>query len=229
MTLFDEHKSERRERIMAAARTLVAIKGYDGLTMRDLARAAKVSVPTLYNLFGSKDAILIAELQASASRIGARLATGDSFFTRGMASFDAGMELIAEAPEFYRAVTQMAMTSPETAPMRQRAVDAYVAIMAGNLAAAKQVDQLAAWAEPEIVARHMYAQFMACFLSWSVGELDWNTFRAAALSGICHILLGVVRGAFADDVLAFIHALHRDSSLHTALTEVRHVASRTQD
>ncbi|HEY6033695.1 MAG TPA: helix-turn-helix domain-containing protein, partial [Kofleriaceae bacterium] len=69
MSLFEEHKAERRERIIAAARTLVAERGYEGLTMRDLARAAKVSVPTLYNLFGSKDAILVSELEAMASSI----------------------------------------------------------------------------------------------------------------------------------------------------------------
>ena len=37
MGLIDEHKAERRARILAAARTLIAQRGYDGLTMRDLA------------------------------------------------------------------------------------------------------------------------------------------------------------------------------------------------
>jgi AcrR family transcriptional regulator len=225
MSLFEEHKTERRTRIMAAARKLVVTKGYAGLTMRDLARAARVSVPTLYNLFGSKDAILVAELEASAPRIAARMIAGNSFFTRGMAAFEAGMELIEEAPEFHRAVMQMAMTSPETAPMRRRAEESYIAIMAGNLKLAKAADQLARWAEPEIVARHMFAQYMACFLAWGLGELDWKLFRTAALSGICHILAGVARGAFADEVLAFIQELHREVAL-TESPEVRHVASR---
>lgn len=44
MSLFEEHKAERRARIIAAARALVTKHGYDGLTMRDLAAAARVSV-----------------------------------------------------------------------------------------------------------------------------------------------------------------------------------------
>ena len=64
MSLFEEHKAERRERILIAARKLVGEGGYDGLTMRDLARAARVSVPTLYNLFGSKDQLVEAYLDA---------------------------------------------------------------------------------------------------------------------------------------------------------------------
>src|SRR4030095_10174598 len=111
MSLLDEHKAERRARIGKAARQLVAERGYDGLTMRELARAARVAVPTLYNLFGSKDAILVAELEASARHIAARLPSGgDSFFARGMAAFEAGMSLIEGAPEFYRAVMRMFMT-----------------------------------------------------------------------------------------------------------------------
>jgi AcrR family transcriptional regulator len=208
MSLFEENKAERRGRILAAARKLVATRGYEGLTMRDLARAARVSVPTLYNLFGSKDAILVAELEASAMRMAAALPPADAgFFARGAAAFEAGMRMIEEAPEFHRAVMQMFLTSPETAPMRRRAEEAYIAIMAGNLEAAKRAGQLADWAQPAIAARHMFALYMSCFLAWGMGELDLPSFRAAALSGICHLLIGVARGPFAFEVEARLREL----------------------
>jgi AcrR family transcriptional regulator len=202
MSLFDEHKAERRTRILAAARKLVAARGYDGLTMRDLASAARVSVPTLYNLFGGKDAILIAELEQLAARMASRMPRiGElSFMARGEMGFELGMQMIAEAPEFFRAVLRMALTSPESSPMRRRAEEGFIAIMVGNLAAAKAAGQLAEWAEPDVVARHMFAHYMAVFLSWSLGELDLATFRLAALSGVCHLLIGVARGAFHADV-----------------------------
>jgi AcrR family transcriptional regulator len=202
MTLFDEHKAERRTRILAAARKLVAERGYDGLTMRDLASAARVSVPTLYNLFGSKDAILIAELEQIAVRMAARMPPIGrmSFMARGELGFEAGMQIITEAPEFFRAVLRMALTSPESSPMRRRAEEGFIAIMTGNLVAAKAAGQLADWAEPDLVARHMFAHYMAVFLSWSLGELDLASFRLAALSGVCHLLIGVARGPFAADV-----------------------------
>ena len=208
MSLFEEHKAERRARILRAARQLIAERGYDGLTMRELARAARVAVPTLYNLFGSKDAILVAELEASARHIASRLPTGgDSFFARGMAAFEAGMSLIEEAPEFYRAVMRMFMTSPETDAMRRRVEFGYMAIMDSNLSAAKAAGQLADWAEPAVVSRHMFALYMASFLAWGMGEMDLASFRAAALSGCCHLLAGVARGQFAADVEARIREL----------------------
>ncbi len=223
MSLLDEHKAERRARIGKVARQLVAERGYAGLTMRELAQRARVAVPTLYNLFGSKDAILVAELEAQALEIAAHLPDGgDSYFARGMAAFETGMQLVEKAPDLYRAVMQMFMTSPESAGMRRRLEEGYIAIMASNLRAAKAAGQLADWAEPDTVARHMFALYMAEFLAWGVGELDQAGFRANALSGVCHILIGPARGQFAIDVEAKLRSLASQSPPK----EVHRAASR---
>jgi AcrR family transcriptional regulator len=52
---------ETRSRIAAAARTLLSQKGYAGMTIAGVARAAGVAVPTVYSIFGSKKGI-VAEL-----------------------------------------------------------------------------------------------------------------------------------------------------------------------
>jgi len=208
MSLLLEHKAERRARIGKIARQLVVERGYAGLTMRELAQKARVAVPTLYNLFGSKDAILVAELAESARTIAASLPRGgDSFFQRGMAGFEAGMRAIEDQPEFYRQCMHMFLTSPETAEMRRRVEDAHIAVMAGNLSAAKAAGQLADWADPTIVARHMFALYMATLIAWGLGEIDLPMFRTAALSGVCHLLAGVARGPFAAEVEAKLRTL----------------------
>jgi AcrR family transcriptional regulator len=208
MSLFENHKAERRARIRRAARRLVAEHGYDGLTMRALAREAAVSVPTLYNLFGSKDTILAAEIEEMATAIAAQLPLGgDSFFRRGQAAFDAVIHLIEQEPGLYRGVMQVLMTSPEAKPMRHRAEQAFTAIIASNLLAAKAAGQLADWAEPMTVAHHMFTSYMAVFLSWGLGEFDLARFRAVALSSVCHLLIGVARGQFALEVEAQLREL----------------------
>jgi AcrR family transcriptional regulator len=228
MGLLEEHKAERRGRILAAARKLVTTQGYEGLTMRELGTAARVSVPTLYNLFGSKDAILVAAIEASAVRIASEITTGDSYFARGIAAFDAGMSLIEHEPELYRAVMKMFLTStsPETLAMRRRVNEGYIALMAGNLTAAQAAGQLADWADPAIVARHMFASYISAFLGWSMGELDLPTFRAAALSAFCHLLAGVARGPFAADVEARLRELRATPLPFHNPQEVRDATSR---
>lgn len=53
-------KAKRRDEIIAAARTLFAKQGIDATTMADIAAAAGISTPTVFNYFGSKDGVLIA-------------------------------------------------------------------------------------------------------------------------------------------------------------------------
>lgn len=53
-------KAKRREEIIAAARRLFAQQGIDATTMADIAAAAGISAPTVFNYFGSKDGVLIA-------------------------------------------------------------------------------------------------------------------------------------------------------------------------
>ena len=220
MSLFDEHKAERRVRILAAARKLVTKCGYDGLTMRELAQVARVSVPTLYNLFGSKDAILVAELESTVQKIAAQIPlAGDSFFARGMAGFEAGMHIVEAQPELFRAALTMFLTSPEMAATRRRIEDGYIMVMAGTLSAAKAAGQLADWAEPAIVARHMFAQYIAIFMSWGIGDLDVPTFRLAAVSGVCHLLAGVARGQFATDVEAKLRSIRNSDVLRRFQTK----------
>ena len=53
----------RRQKILSAARKLVASQGYEGMVMSDLAEVAEVSPTTLYNLFNTKDELLLAALR----------------------------------------------------------------------------------------------------------------------------------------------------------------------
>lgn len=58
--LRDRKKAQRRQEILAVAKDLFDTRGIAASTMADIARAAGVSAPTVFNYFGSKDAILVA-------------------------------------------------------------------------------------------------------------------------------------------------------------------------
>ncbi len=53
-------KAKRHDEIIAAARSLFASQGIDATTVADIAAAAGISAPTVFNYFGSKDGVLIA-------------------------------------------------------------------------------------------------------------------------------------------------------------------------
>ncbi|WP_417268490.1 TetR/AcrR family transcriptional regulator [Celeribacter baekdonensis] len=58
--LRDRKKAMRREEILSHAKHLFAKQGINATTMGDIAEAANVSPPTVFNYFGNKDGILIA-------------------------------------------------------------------------------------------------------------------------------------------------------------------------
>src|SRR3954454_23229 len=135
MSLFEEHKAERRTRILAAARELIAARGYDGLTMRDLARASRVSVPTLYNLFGGKQALILGELESTFAAVVAGIATvtTGTVVDRALATCDAGNADLLAVPKYSRQLILLFLTSADTTAVRRASAEQYAELMADLL------------------------------------------------------------------------------------------------
>src|SRR5437868_2044890 len=58
MPLGIEKDLQRRTRILSVTRRLVSERGYNNITLSDIAKASGVTVQTLYNRFNSKDELL---------------------------------------------------------------------------------------------------------------------------------------------------------------------------
>jgi AcrR family transcriptional regulator len=90
-------KRETRERIADAAARLFAEHGYDGVAMRDVARAADVSEQTLYNYFPTKEGLVLDRADEYRERYAAAVANRDASLTPA----DALRPLIAEDLELF--------------------------------------------------------------------------------------------------------------------------------
>jgi AcrR family transcriptional regulator len=196
MSLIDEQKAERRARILAAARRLIADHGYDALSMRTLARESRVSVPTLYNLFGSKHALLAAEMQETFADVSRalELAPKGDVLDRAETLLDAGVRNLTAMPGFHRELVHVMLTTPETDPIRLEIEEQYIAVMAGNLRAGQAEGELAGWFDADVLSRQMFVTFLTAMLGWARGVLDDVQFRSAAIYGQTMLLLGVARG-----------------------------------
>jgi AcrR family transcriptional regulator len=213
MSLLEEHKAERRARILAAARELIATRGFDGLTMRDLARRSRVSVPTLYNLFGGKHALLLGELEETFAKVTDALARvrGKSFVERAFAALEAGNEELLATPRYSRELIHLFLTSAETRPLRRDIGERYVALMADVLREAQAARAFVAWADPAAVSRRMFSHYTHALIEWAQGDLTDDAFRTATLLGGCLMLLGLARGAAARTLERRARALQADA------------------
>jgi AcrR family transcriptional regulator len=200
MGLHEENKAERRSRIIAAARRIIAADGYDRFNMRALADAAHVSVPTLYNLFGSKHAILAAEMQDAFRSVAGALdlkKRGDAV-ERAATLLQAGIKNLVSVPGYYRELVHVMLTSREPDELRRSIEDQYVALMAGNLRAGQADGELADWFDADILSRQMFFTFMMVVLGWARGEIDDDGLQQVATYGQSMLLLGVARGPTAE-------------------------------
>ena len=109
---------ERRERILEAVRDKLSSHGYDGLSMRDLADSANVSPTTLYNLFGGKDALVLAALRDLLGQIADRVAQSEA---TGMQRLLVGAEEIGKqivaTPEYAEGMTRTLFNADSADPI----------------------------------------------------------------------------------------------------------------
>jgi AcrR family transcriptional regulator len=109
---------ERRERILGAVRDTLSSHGYDGLSMRELAERANVSPTTLYNLFGGKDALVLAALRDLLEHIADRVAqSGTTGIQRLLVGAEEIGKQIVATPEYAEGMTRTLFNADPTDPI----------------------------------------------------------------------------------------------------------------
>jgi AcrR family transcriptional regulator len=68
-----EEQQHTRERIIAAASSVLAAKGYDATTLREISREAQAAPGLVHYYFGGKDQLLVEALQAAGQQFRQRM------------------------------------------------------------------------------------------------------------------------------------------------------------
>lgn len=205
MGLRQEKVERRRQRILTETRELIARDGVDGWSMRKVADAADVSVPTLYNLFGSKEDIRSAIREAAFDDLD-RVADDDRSSGRGvdrvLAVVHRGVDRVVNAAD----TTRPALLEGYDFRKGPRAVKRlrfalHEAIEDGELRDDLRVDLLVA---------EGYEGFRRAALLWARGEVGPSGFRARALYSMYLCLLAVATDESRDELLDAVRGLERE-------------------
>jgi AcrR family transcriptional regulator len=183
--LRERGKDRRRRRILAAARRILVQEGAEGLVMRRIAEEAEVSVVTLYNLYGGKDAIVGALLDESLQRMGGAEAVRFDPAKPLEALRSALTSLIRQYTResafyrpLFRAVDGLALTG-ETAKLLTRSSALTLAVVR----AAMDQGDLTRVLSAETLAIQITLSFLQASRHWARGDLDDASFEALALLG----------------------------------------------
>jgi AcrR family transcriptional regulator len=219
MSLLEEQMAERRSRILAAARSLISEGGFEGLTMRQLADQARVSVPTVYNLIGNKFLLLealVKEQFAEALAAFAKLPGNLSMMEYIERMPGVAHDVLLANPGYTRALIHIFLTSEESSPARRVLDEQSKALMAETVRAAQRKGELCAWADPELVARAMYAIYCHSLIGWASGEMEEEDLRASTHHGMGLVLLAISAGPARERLEAKMRAQHESARQSSA-------------
>lgn len=208
MSLLDEYRTLRRSQILAAARQMIAERGYEAVTIRELASACGVSVPTLYNQFGGKDRLL-AEAIEEHFRVRHRT---DAFqrarpgLERLLTLVDQSAQQLLDDTAYAQRLVAAFSALRSTTEVQQRLAGALVEVLMVELTVMKARRQILAWVDLSHLAGQLVSANIGIAVQWSAGYLEGAELRAAMRYAMGLVLLGVLRGASRTTVLRMVEA-----------------------
>lgn len=215
------NKEARRQRILDAARDLIAKGGVDAMTTRGLAAAAEVTVPTIYNLVGSRNEVIEAIVRDDFEQVWARLEFDRSISP--LAMFErivaVAYDYVVASPDTHRALAiaadQLAGSQPSQSQFAQTMLHAEnrSAAMAEAACEAALGDNLL---RGNICAKtlglQMYTTWRGPFRDWAYGAIDAEEMRRRQLRGFYLTLAADAADAFREELVRKAAALESSSS-----------------
>ena len=183
----------RRRRILDEAANLLAEGGYAALTLRSLADHAAVTVPTIYNLIGSKDAVVAALVGDALDRLDVELARlspargigrAEAVITVSFALFAAQQHIYCSV---FRSLDDVGINRQENVlgPLFRRAG----AVHELAISEAVEAGFLRGRLQPLALAHNILHALMETFKLWALGALPVDVARARAFYALYVSLL----------------------------------------
>lgn len=202
----DDKQVDRRQSIESEAWRLVAERGYDGVTMRELARRAGLSTRTLYEMYGGKDALL-----------------GEAFRERLRVLFDRFEEAIASTGIAHLGDLCEAITASIVSG--ENFSRAYASVLASNklsvysiptpvihfrrcLEEARAQGQLVAWCDLDFTARRLLLGQHSLMIQWGSGVISSANLNSFYGLSMCEILSPLSLGEAQRSLVERLRGLH---------------------
>ena len=157
-------KDERRERILEAASQVFADRGYEGASIEEIAEAAGITRPVIYDHFDSKRDLHVSLLELHMDQLldfmGERVASEETAEGRLEAGFGAFFEFVETHPYAWRILFRdPTPADEEIVAAHQRGQDRVTEALVAMIAASPLAGEPSGSVEPEVTWA-MWAQIM---------------------------------------------------------------------
>ena len=199
-------KESRRARIVREAHGMIGRDGYEGLSLRKLASAAGVTVPTIYNLIGSKEQILVELFRAWIAQIEVALdkIEEDQPLDLAESIITEAIDLIRQDEVFFRAA-HIALDRLVAADATRTAFDQFGQRASGMQTTAVRLAQtqglLKGNIPAETIARQIYLNYSEASRYWMHGRYTLDDFKNTAITGVYVCFLSDASEALEPELL----------------------------
>jgi AcrR family transcriptional regulator len=195
------NQQQRRARILSTARQLVAEHGYDGTIMRDVASLAGVSPTTLYNLYNTKDELLLEALRESVAESWVQAEeTTELGLDRLLTQLSHSVADTRQGTAYAKAITQALLRANHNDPMVDVLIRRNARATRSSLAAMRAAKQIALHVDLDKLSLSMVSGFWSNYMLWSKDILDLDELETHLLRTFLSLLLPATHGRMTSQV-----------------------------
>ncbi len=204
-------KDERRRRVVDAACDLLREVGIEALSMKMLATRAGVSLSTVYNLFGSKHAVLARVFDLDLLKYEQLVADADSqdALERLFDAVDIAADLYRADPGFYQATLRRWLAGPSGPFLNLALREPHGRFWRRMVADARAEGLLKPDARPVVLATLAVQIFNGVLADWNDGEITVDQLRDEIKFGFAVVFHPFSTGAAGERLRGKIANLHR--------------------
>jgi AcrR family transcriptional regulator len=167
----------RRESILKAVRTRLTADGYDGLSMRTIAATAKVSASTLYEIYTSKENLILHAIR----NLLEELAVKEDQVEPGLARFISRLEAIAtlfvDSPGAAEALCQLLFQQSQESTAREVLLLNAISARKSSILEMQSTKELKADIDVDFYARSLVSATWGTALLWTKEVVPLADFR----------------------------------------------------
>lgn len=201
----------RRAGILSAVRQLIAELGYDGVTMREIARRSGVATSTLYEIYGGKDKLLARAVDERLKIVSDAMQkeNDDGFYgaERLLHFFEQLTNAVLERPKLSRAVAARIMLDPHVFTLPEL----YSRFHKAAIIEIEKIGELTQNADPKFLVKLLHLQANAILVRWAIGGIPSAQLNSLVQLTTAITMLPYTKGATRELLDKKIQAVPRGS------------------
>jgi AcrR family transcriptional regulator len=211
--LLTPRQEDRRHRILMVARQMVADYGYGGMVMSEVAERAEVSPTTLYNLYNTKDELLLEALRElmviSYQRVGAMSEFGPGW-KHLIKLMEYGAALRASEPAYAEAITDALLRAVQGDALTELLLRAVRQDFLLSLANMAERGELKKEVDVEHLATILLGNYWSTFMMINKGLEAISQMKLSLLVNLLSVLIASSQGAARDEMETTLEEIRRE-------------------